>query len=345
MRKIFNILLILVSLLIYACVLVPPDIVWLAGFFAYTIPAILIFNALLFIWRIKNLQFSAIYPFALLLIGWGFITDSISFNASQEEGQIKVITFNTRVFNVYSQQGNDTLSVNEMINWVKEQDADILCFQEFYNHDKSDRYNTVAKISALGYSYFFKPIVRNPIGAEFGTIIFSKYPVTGKGVIDFSQKSNNNVIFTDLLIRDDTIRVYNMHLHSMHIDEKKVINPEDIQAGVRDLAGRLKDGFISRSVQIRKLEEHVSSLGRPVLLCGDLNDLPYSYAYRQLDKSLNNGFEQSGNGFGFTFNGNLFFLRIDHHFFSDQFEINGFITHREMKSSDHFPVSAEYSLK
>jgi endonuclease/exonuclease/phosphatase family metal-dependent hydrolase len=90
--------------------------------------------------------------------------------------------------------------------------------------------------------------------------------------------------------------------------------------------------------------EHLSESNNPVILCGDLNDIPYSYAYHEINSDLNNSFVQAGRGFGFTFNGKMFFLRIDHQFFNKDFKINSFTTHREMKLSDHFPVTGKYSL-
>jgi endonuclease/exonuclease/phosphatase family metal-dependent hydrolase len=59
---------------------------------------------------------------------------------------------------------------------------------------------------------------------------------------------------------------------------------------------------------------------------------------------MNNGFEKAGKGFGFTYNKVLFFLRIDNVFFDDVLEILDFKTHSEVDYSDHYPVSAVFSL-
>jgi endonuclease/exonuclease/phosphatase family metal-dependent hydrolase len=59
---------------------------------------------------------------------------------------------------------------------------------------------------------------------------------------------------------------------------------------------------------------------------------------------LNNAFEEAGNGFGFTYNGKLFFLRIDNQFVDEGLTVTDFRTHRNIPFSDHFPISATYSL-
>ena len=346
MKNSYNIAFFLISLLVLACSLIPPDHFWLAGFIAYGIPVILFTNLLIFIWKISKKQISALFPFLILIIGYGFIRDTLRITANDPKGDIKIVTFNVRVFNVYFNDGKDITSVKEMINWINDQEADIICFQEFYNDRNSSNFNTLKKISASNnYRYFHSPKFVNRIGAEFGDVIFSKYPIINEGQILFEKNSLNKVIYADLKIDSDTVRIYNMHLQSLHIVEDELINTKDLQSGVKNLASILKKGFIQRTAQIRVLLDDIFQCPYPLILCGDLNDLPYSYAYRKLNNTLDNGFSEAGNGFGFTFNGKLFFLRIDNHFFSDELEIHSFRTHREMKCSDHFPVSATYSIK
>jgi endonuclease/exonuclease/phosphatase family metal-dependent hydrolase len=332
-------------LLVLASSLIPPDRFWLAGFIAYGIPVFLFSNLMLLIWQVIKKQVSALYPFLILVIGYGFIRDTLKISKNDPNGEIKVITFNVRVFNVYFNNGKDITSVNEMINWINDQEADIICFQEFYNDANSSTFNTIKKISDFNhYHYYHSPKYVNRIGAEFGDVIFSRYPIINEGQILFEENSLNKVIYIDLKIDMDTIRIYNMHLQSLHIVEDELINSKDLQSGFKNLAMNLKNGFIQRTRQIRILLDDISKCPYPIILCGDLNDLPFSYAYRKLNSSLDNGFSEAGNGFGFTFNGKLFFLRIDNHFFSDELEIHSFKTHREMKCSDHFPVSATYSI-
>ena len=81
----------------------------------------------------------------------------------------------------------------------------------------------------------------------------------------------------------------------------------------------------------------------PLILMGDLNEIPYSYTYFKLGENYENAFENAGRGFGFTYNRILFFLRIDHIFSSEKLKAVQFRTHREVDYSDHYPVSATFT--
>ena len=131
----------------------------------------------------------------------------------------------------------------------------------------------------------------------------------------------------------------------MHIDEKELMSYEnDLEVEVKDLFGRLKFGFIQRSKQIKTIKEHIMACPYRVIVCGDFNDLPYSYAYHQLKDILNNTFTKTGRGFGFTYNGKLPFLRIDNQFYSKGIQAVSFQTVKSMKYSDHFPIVGTYTL-
>ena len=129
----------------------------------------------------------------------------------------------------------------------------------------------------------------------------------------------------------------------MSIDVENVVNTEKLARSYKDTGYRLRNGFISRAQQVKGLVESIKSCKYKMILCGDLNEIPYSYAYFSLRNLLHNAFEKAGNGFGFTYNGKLFFLRIDNQFFSEDLQSHSFMTHRNIDYSDHFPLTATYS--
>lgn len=345
MYKYLNISVLIVSIVCYGAVWISPATWWVAGYLAYGIPIVLLVNIILLISGIKNLRKRVIFPAIALLIGFDFIMDTFQVNPKQSESSFKVLSYNTHVFNIYGKSGENDASVTKMIDWINQQKADIICLQEFYNHNDSRHYNTLEKIRGSGnYQYYHIPIVRSSSGGEFGQVIFSRYPIINKGVINFMKNTKNFVIYADLLIDDDTLRIYNMHLQSMHINENDMINADDIETGFKYLTDRLSSGFVSRASQVKMLMESLRQCPYEIILCGDLNDPPYSYVYHQLSGLLRNSFREAGRGFGFTYNGKLFFLRIDNQFFSDKLNVNSFDTHHELKYSDHFPITASYTL-
>jgi endonuclease/exonuclease/phosphatase family metal-dependent hydrolase len=232
-----------------------------------------------------------------------------------------------------------------MIDWLRKDTADIKCLQEFYYDKKSPIFNTVHKLENSGeYQYYGKASVTNRIGAEFGLAIFSKYPMINKGEVITATHPEQYAIFADVLIGQDTLRIYNVHLQSMKINEDYI---EIDRAGEQffNVADKLKYGFISRAKQVQSLTAHMDACPYKYIICGDINDIPYSYTYFTLRSKLKNAFEEAANGFGFSYNGKLFFLRIDNQFYSAGLETKSYTTHREINYSDHFPIRTGYSFK
>ncbi|WP_181304755.1 endonuclease/exonuclease/phosphatase family protein [Rufibacter sp. XAAS-G3-1] len=338
-----------------ACQYVPPHIFWPAGFVALSLPGALVLNGVLLLLWLWHKPLWALWSAMLIFLFWGQHTRYFNLGGSKaslapQAQQIKVLSYNVRVFNVYKHlhEADPGLPEKEM-QWVAEHPADILCLQEFY-HDKTENaYNSRKRIGKQqNREIYVGKALTNSIGAEFGLAIFSKFPIINKGTVTFERPTKNQVIFVDVkLPSKDTLRVYNMHLESMAIEEKDVAEAIQSEAGLktkgRNVARRLKGGFIARSHQVERLLEHIKSSKHPVLLCGDLNDLPSSYTYQQLRRHLKNGFEEGGSGFGFTYNGKLP-IRIDNQFYSDRLELLQFDVLNQIQFTDHFPLEATYVL-
>lgn len=315
-----------------------------------TLPCLLI-NLLYFFYFFLRKHYKWVF-FSILLFCLGFkhINKTIQIGNKSTSGEIKVLNSNVRIFNVYRPlRDKNKTSSKEMIKWIANSDADVLILQEYYNLDTSKVWAS-NQIIGKKFPYSFLEIsLYNKIKAEFGQVIFSKYPIINKGKIKYDNKTFNQAIFADIVKNKDTIRFYNIHLQSMAIEERKLFNDKysenEIKHKVKDTSFKLLKGLKLRQNQIKNIISHIKKSPYPIILGVDMNDTPYSYAYHEFAKYLNNSFEEKGNGFGFTFNGKLFFLRIDNLFSSTQFEVNSFQTHREIPYSDHFPISASYSLK
>jgi endonuclease/exonuclease/phosphatase (EEP) superfamily protein YafD len=108
----------------------------------------------------------------------------------------------------------------------------------------------------------------------------------------------------------------------------------------------MKNGFKRRAEEFTVLQDWIKTSPYPVLVCGDFNEVPYSYIYGELRKSLKNSFEEKGQGFGFSFNHLPYFIRIDHQFYNDKrLSVHDFTTYSKIKYSDHYPIMGTYSFK
>ena len=81
-----------------------------------------------------------------------------------------------------------------------------------------------------------------------------------------------------------------------------------------------------------------------VLVCGDFNDTPISYAHRTIQGPLKDAYAASGCGVGVTYNENFFWFRIDNILHSANMKpIN--CTVDKVRYSDHYPLWCYLQLK
>ena len=342
LTKALPIVLLVATLTAYLSVHVSPATIWLAGFFSLAIPFLLLANLLLLLFLATRRRWQAVFPLFALAVGYPYIEASVAWHRPPESAlpTFSVLSYNVRVFNIYAHQQRDT--PRPTVDWLRRADADVKCLQEYYNDDSSAIFNATQQLQEQGvYHSYVKPSLVNRIGAQFGLAIFSRFPITDRGEVATSQDSLQYAIFADVETPSGPVRVYNVHLRSMSIDENTLSD----QGEYPSIARKLRNGFTARAHQVEALLSHVQQSPYPVVVCGDLNDVPYSYTYFSLRDHLMSTFEEAGRGFGFSYNGKLFFLRIDNQFFSEALQAHRFTTHHEVHFSDHFPVEAEYSFR
>lgn len=295
----------------------------------------------------------------VLVMGWDYYSRQFAINWVEKEipkeaKTFQVLSFNVHMFNRHADHdAKERAGSTEMIDWIATHPADIYCLQEFYNDPASDVYNAISRIG-IRYEkqHFFSVVSPEEKRKGFGLAIFSRYPIINSGTIHFRASSLNRVAWADLVVQGDTLRVYATHLQSMSIKAEDIENTyqsignqEEMEREGRNLARRLRNGFVARGYQVELLIEHFEKSPYPFIVCGDFNDIPFSYTYDKLAKRLSNSFEVAGNGIGATYNGPIPFLRIDNQFYSAGLRAYDFNTHQEMGLSDHLPISAKYMIE
>ena len=84
--------------------------------------------------------------------------------------------------------------------------------------------------------------------------------------------------------------------------------------------------------------------GDYILVCGDFNDTPISYAHRTVQGPLVDSFAESGQGMGITYNQNMFWFRIDNILHSKNMKSMN-CTIDKVRYSDHYPLWCYLSLE
>lgn len=332
----------IISLILFSSVYISPEYFSYVGLLPFFIPFAWLANLFLLAILALSWRKLAFFPLITLLIGYKFALITFQIHPNNENAQgLKVLTYNAHLFD-YKEKTGDKFDPNVFI-WLQDQPADVKVFQEFYQDYTTASRNAVKILGKdKGFEHSFQVIEGNPEKKSYGMAIFSRYPIIHEGKV-FDNNRTNGAIFADILVKSDTIRIYNVHLESMKIDSDGLENLDEIKENYRQTLGKLNRGSLARSKQMKVLTEHIKNSPHRVILMGDLNELPYSYTYFKLSENLVNAFEKAGRGFGFTYNRVLFFIRIDHIFSDPSLKAIQFKTHREVDYSDHYPVSATFT--
>jgi endonuclease/exonuclease/phosphatase family metal-dependent hydrolase len=336
----------------YLAVHINPDNFALPAFFGLAYPYLLLINIILAVIWAMLLRFEAFISVIVIAIGFTHLSNYIQLTkpAGDKKGTFKVISYNVRLFN-YFETRKGTTSEKKVLEFLKTQQPDILCLQEFFIIGNPSQAETMVK-SALGGKYYSHlKILGSGKNRNYGIATFSKFPIIKKGEI-IHPGSSSLSIYSDVLIGKDTFRIFNNHLQSFRLKRMERSFIEEMTASsdkatlgeVKSLSISLKKGFVKRALQAQVVKNQVNISPFPVIVAGDFNDTPVSYAYRKLRKGLNDSFVNSGYGAGFTYKGNYPPNRIDYILY-DNALINSVFDIKRIKYSDHYPIIAYFRKK
>ncbi|WP_345163715.1 endonuclease/exonuclease/phosphatase family protein [Algibacter aquimarinus] len=267
----------------------------------------------------------------ILLIGYFSFGSLYKFSASKKidsPSNFKVMNYNVRLFNLYDWIPEKGIE-NNIVDFIKTEAPDILSIQEYHPHENID---------LSFFKYKFEKLSGKKV--KYGQAIFSQFPIVNSGSIEFPE-TGNNAIFGDVIKGNDTLRVYNIHLESLHISsEVSSLKKEDSER----LFKRIGTTFKMQQFQTELFLMHKKQCKYKMVICGDFNNTAFSYVYRKIKGDLNDTFKEAGNGFGRTHDFKFFPVRIDFIFADKDFSVNRFKAFNN-HYSDHFPISTTLSLE
>ena len=231
-----------------------------------------------------------------------------------------------------------------VIKWSASDTSDVKCFQEYSTNQRWQVLDVTGQMRDQGYEGFVFKAELDGADHDPGMAIFTKHQILDTGYVWTNLGTTNSGLYMDIVKNEDTLRVYNVHLESMYLKLYELKSSDNYMRKLKYVIQNLKKGAENRSIQIRKIVQHANTSPYPFVICGDFNETPYSYNYIRLRSIFNNTFEEVGNGFGFTFNSALFFLRIDHHFYGSGVEPINYDVDKTIRTSDHFATRGSYRL-
>ena len=301
----------------------------------YVLPLLIIFDAaLLLFWIIRRRWHWVAIPGVTLLccipyIGTIYQTGLFASNYDGKSG-INIASYNVAMFGreINGFKAEDILSV------MKNHQVDILCMQEYMERSGD-------KINSENYLNYFSAKATG----RSDMVIFSRNPIVDSLTIDFGSGTNNSAMWADIDVNGELIRVFNVHLETTGINRTLHQAAKQQSQGLvvekssvlKAIYGKYTFGMNIRAHQAMLVANEIKKSPHPVIVCGDFNDVPYSYVYNTMKGDLVDGFKECGKGYMYTMREGYKRVRIDYIFHSKELEGVNYYKHN-VSYSDHLPI-------
>jgi endonuclease/exonuclease/phosphatase family metal-dependent hydrolase len=332
---------------------------WFIALLGLVFPLLFFVLLLFFIyWVIIKSRWAVLCGVALLF-GWQQISVSFSFRTvkkfdiAKTPETLRVLSWNLSSWGE-TNRGKKKNYMNAMLHQVKNVNADIICFQEYLYYKNSryrDSIHAVLKEAGYQYAYFAKTNYTERFYTSAvltAVVIMSKHPIVDTAQFIYSKEDfAEPLIYADIKKNDQIIRVFTTHLQSLRFENNEYdalhLLKEPGMASInqsRSMLWKLRQGYKKRSAQAELVHTKIEESPYPVVLCGDFNDVPNSYAYFTIKGNLQDAFLKKGVGFGRTFRFISPTLRIDYILADKKFTVQQF-GKIEVDYSDHYPIISD----
>ena len=344
-------------------------------------PVLFLLTLLAFLYWVIQRKWRSLFALSCLLLNLGPMSLYVQWNDTKEKEtalqikkesldkeinvgtqSLKVISYNAQLFGLYQDETSVSIvnteympAMDSFLQVMKSQNADVVCLQEVYA--KSGGLKALARfLKAEGnfeYSQTYTLSERRP----YGMIVLSKHKIKRWQPISFGPNTGNMAMWVDIEILDEAaarkksrIRIYNLHLQSFRFAKKDyaVMQKQTKQQaidieGSKGIITRLRLGYQHRAEQVDLVKENMIACDFPKIICGDFNDIPVSYTYRQLCAGMKDVFSEAGRGIETTYKGSMPSFRIDYILFDNPMRAISYNSISEVPS-DHKLIVAELQI-
>jgi endonuclease/exonuclease/phosphatase family metal-dependent hydrolase len=274
----------------------------------------------------------------------------------KEAGTLRIMSWNVEHFDILNRKTHPETK-QQMLSLIKGYSPDVACLQEVVGAvevPNAINYmpDIVQRAGFSDYHYSYNTKIDFDQNHHYGIAILSRHPIINRQTISSPPNDYNSIFqYVDIVKDNDTLRVFNIHLQSLRFsnaDLKYIDNPtlgdKEAVKESKNIIAKFKRGFVKRGIQADRIHAEIAKSPYPVIVCGDFNDVPNSYAYSTISQGLRNAFAEKGSGLGRTFSGISPTLRIDNIFADKKMNVLQY-TRIAKKMSDHFPIMADVQLK
>jgi endonuclease/exonuclease/phosphatase family metal-dependent hydrolase len=245
-------------------------------------------------------------------------------------------TIRVMTWNIHHGEGLDRkVDVDRIAKLILKEKPDVVALQEVDRGvERSGKIDIITKLADLtDMTYAFGKTIEYQ-GGDYGNAFLTRFPILEERnhLYQLRQPGEQRGILQLVLdVRGEEILLASTHLESRSDDSARF-------SSVRELRSLLR-----------------AYVPRPVIVCGDLNDVPGSRVITELKKDFGDSWEQVPDGDGFTFPSNAPGKRIDYitllHKSTPDSTSAGIrlrpVSARVVQSiaSDHLPLIVEFELR
>lgn len=360
-KPILRLAALIASIIVYAVTIlaayggrIDPDWLTLPSVLTLALPYFAIASLLITIaWFACGRIFAGALGVLAIIASWGPVSTACPLSGSKKPTP-GAQTFTLMTYNIIHgwDLENKSPTGNRTMEYIINSGVDIVCIQELRKLDSIEVPNFTPELEArLRKAYPF--IVGDP---SLDMKVFSKYPVVfekGYNYIDGSFDPKRYT-FYKVNINGHKLTLIDVHLMSFMLSAADCEAITDIGSvkGVKksinvlrgEVHDKLKRGFKKRKNDSRILRETIDRMKGPMIICGDFNDVPESYAYRLLKgDDLKDAYVETGFGPLVTYNKHAFWFHLDQILYRGDLKALS-VKKGKLKSSDHYPLIAEFEF-
>ncbi len=239
----------------------------------------------------------------------------------KENPVIRVMSYNIR----HGVGMDKRLDIERIAGVIKESNADIVALQEVdQGVQRSGSRDLPAELAELtGMEVCFERNITFQGGA-YGNAVLTRFPIKSKKNTHYQMLHPGEQRGLMQLVLD--VRGKDLLFMNTHLDYR----PDDSE----------------RLLNISEIEQIIANAGKmPVILCGDFNAPPGSPTHRKMSETLNDAWEQTGEGKGFTYPSDKPGARIDYIWISKDSIQPLEIKTPESPASDHLPLIGSFRIR
>ncbi|MEP3374439.1 MAG: endonuclease/exonuclease/phosphatase family protein [Maribacter dokdonensis] len=325
---------VIATLTLFLACIVPYTSIASLAFIGLSVPALVIINMLFVLYWVLVKKLYLFLSLSILVFGYFTLGSFIGFNSevdrSLDDEAISLLSYNVLGFHGKNYDKWQISTSKDIIEFVEKENPSIICFQEF-------RTFFLKKDMLINYPYIANNFENQKENISVNLAVYSKFRVINSGKLVFPNTYNGG-LFVDMIVQNDTVRVFNLHLQSL------AVRPNNLKyERSYPLFVRLRDSFIKQQQQGEIVRGFINESPYKVIVAGDFNNTQFSKVYFNIKGNLKDSFLEAGHGYGETIKFWKFPFRIDMILTDPSFEV---VSHKNYKIniSDHEPIMATIKI-